>query len=219
MPALLAAQDVAEQWQRRLRDIGRDLLAEQYEAAETSVAELAAEMTATIVGGRGTDLLLAMAATYRALAVAGQGRGDEAVWYWQVAQQLYPRVEELDLNRFGAMGTFLSMHPPRKLPQQATSRSPRQGEFTPPVRIESPRPEFPDGRAFRGLNVDVVVQVVVGVDGRPSEPLILESRGEHTLVWATLEALRQWRFEPGRWNGEAESTLYKLTATYVVPEG
>ena len=93
----------------------------------------------------------------------------------------------------------------------------RPGVFEPPTRIESPLPEFPDGRAFRGLQVDVVVEVVVGIDGVPREPLILESKGEHTLVWATLEALQRWRFEPGRRDGVAEPSLFKLTTSYVVP--
>jgi TonB family protein len=217
----LEAQEAVAGWQAELRDIGRELLSEEFESAEHRALAVSQEMIDTIAGGVGADMLLGMATTYRALAVAGQGRGDEAIWHWQVAQQMYPQVREIDLARFGPMGAFLRMNPPRGPSDEPDATQPGapdpDGEFRPPTRIESPLPDFPNGRAFRGLRVDVVVQVVVGTDGVPSQPLILESEGEATLVWSTLEALRKWRFEPGRRNGEPEASLYKLTASYVVP--
>ena len=213
----VVAQDRADGWQAALKGIGEQLLMEDFESAERASVALAGELIDSIVGGSGADLLLAMTATYRAVAVAGQGRGDEAIWYWQVAQQLFPQVAEIDLTRFGPAAGFLRMHPPRR--PAAGRSSAAAGIFEPPVKLEAPLPDFPDGRAFRGLRIDVVVQVVVGIDGLPREPLILSSKGEHTLVWATLEALRKWRFEPARRDGKPESALYKLTASYVVPEG
>ncbi len=209
-------QDPAEVWRQRLLEIGSDLLAGEYSRAESLSAELGREMADTIVGGAGADLLLAMTTTYHALALAGLGRGEEAVWDWQVAQQLYPRVAEVDLTRFGSTGAFLSMHPPRT-PVRDSEASPRTGRFEPPVKVDAPLPEFPDGRAYRGLAVDVVVQLVIDVEGRPREPLILEAEGEPTLVWSTLEALKRWRFEPARRDGEPEAALYRLTASFVVP--
>lgn len=212
------APGTAAEWQARLRAIGERLLAEDWTWAERETTRLVGEMTEQIVGGAGTDLLLGVATTYRALALAGQDRGAEAVWHWQVAQQLFPRVADLDLARFGMQAEALAMHPPRQdAPRDRPSGPPRDGEFVPPRRIEAPPPEFPAGRAFQGLEVDVVVQVIVDVDGRPREPLIVDSRGELTLVWAALEALRQWRFEPATRYGVAEPSLYKLTVSFVVP--
>lgn len=214
-----AANDPTEAWRRELLRIGRQISAEEFEAAESAAIELAGEMADQIVGGAGAAMPLAMVTTYRALAVAGQGRRAEAIWHWQVAQQLFPQVSEIDLAAFGPVGGFLAVHPPRADPHRRPLD--RTGEveagFVPPRRLESPLPDFPDGRAFRGLTVDVVVQVVVGVDGLPRQPLILRTNGEPTLVWATLEALREWRFEPARRGGEPEPALYRLTASFVVP--
>lgn len=137
-PAGSEAQDRArgrlESWQRALQEIGRELLAQLWEKAERWSIALADEMADEIVGGVGADLLLEMAASYRAVALVGQGRIEEGIWHWQVAQ-----------------------------------------------------------------------------------PLILDSRGEVTLVWSALEALHAWSFEPGRRDGVAEPTLYKLTVSFVVP--
>jgi TonB family protein len=149
----------------------------------------------------------------------GQGRIEEGVWHWQVAQQLFPGVAEIDLARFGPDAASLAEHPPR-IPQEeaAGPRAGTAGIFVPPKRLESPLPRFPSGRALKGLKVDVVVQVVVGVDGRPREPVILDSRGEVTLVYSALDALSGWVFEPGQRDGVAEPALYKLTVTFVVPD-
>ena len=189
-----------------MQRIGRQLAVEEFEEAEAASRNLAWEFADEIVGGQGAEMLLAMTSTYRALAVAGQGRGEEAIWHWQVAQQLFPQVVQLDLGQFGLYG---------RLPEDAPAetellgrRSERQGSFVPPSRLESPPPEFPDGRALRGLQVDVTVQVIVGVDGRPREPVIVESNGEPSLVWSVLEALLNWRFEPGRRDGVPEASLY-----------
>jgi TonB family protein len=218
-PAFLSAQDRPQEeavaWSDELQRIGRQLAVEEYEAAEAASLELAWKFADQIVGGQGAEMLLAITSTYRALAVAGQGRGEEAIWHWQVAQQLFPQVEQLDLSQFGAMAGFLRMHPPRE--RRSGGEAERQGTFVPPARRDSPPPEFPDGRAFRGLQVDVTVQVVVGVDGRPREPVLVESSGEPSLVWSALEALLNWRFEPGRRDGEPEPSLYTLTVSFVVP--
>lgn len=214
-----AAEDTTERWREALREIGRQVAAEEFGAAEARALALGREMADGIVGGEGADLLLAMVTTYRALAVAGQGRGDEAIWYWQVAQQLFPRIAEIDLGQFGAVGRFLSMHPPRVPgPSGTAEQGTHPADFVPPQRLEAPLPEFPGGRAFRGLEVEVVVQVVIDAEGRPGEPLILAANGEPTLVWATLEALRRWRFRPAQRDGVAVPALYRLTARFVVPD-
>jgi len=208
----------AGEWQARLRAIGDRLLAEEWVEAESEATAVAHEMCEQIVGGAGADLLLGVATTYRALAQAGLDRGSEAIWNWQVAQQLFPGVVDLDLSRFGMRAAALKIHSPRERPTDGPpSGAARSGEFVPPQRLSSPLPIFPSGRLFEGLKVDVVVQVIVGVDGRPREPLIVDSLGELTLVWSALEALREWTFTPATRDGVAEAALYKLTVSFVVP--
>ncbi len=206
-------------WQAELRRIGGTLLEAEWIAAEEASIKLADEMADQIVGGIGANLLFGITTAYRAVALIGQGRIDEGVWQWQVAQQLFPDVAEIDLGRFGPDAALLAKHPPRTFEEQGRpQRSAPAGAFVPPSRLESPRPRFPSGRVLRGLKVDVVVQVVIGVDGLPREPLILESRGETTLVHSVLDALSRWVFEPGRRDGVAESALYRLTVSFVVPD-
>ena len=214
-----AAASPVEAWQDELRGLGAALIDGQFAVAERSSAALAEAMADQIVGGVGTDLLFGITTAYRAVALVGQGRIEEGVWHWQVAQQLFPGVAEIDLARFGPNAALLAEHPPR-VPrgESAAPRDGSSGTFVPPRRLESPLPRFPSGRALQGLKVDVVVQVVVGTDGHPREPVILDSRGEVTLVYSALDALSRWVFEPGRRDGVAEPALYKLTVTFVVPD-
>jgi protein TonB len=204
-------------WQQRLVAIG-DLLNEgRWYTAEQEAGGLSRAMAEQIVGGAGADLLLGVATTYRAVALAGQGREAEAIWQWQVAQQLFPGVAQVELARFGPEAAALAGYRPRR-PASGSGEQARPGQFEPPRRLDSPAPAFPPGRAFAGLKVDIVVQVIIGVDGRPRSPLILDSRGEVTLVWAALEALSTWTFEPATRDGVPEDALYKLTVSFVVPE-
>jgi TonB family protein len=222
-PVCTAAQEGTagpmEDWQNQLRAIGAAVIDGKFAAAEQASAALANVMADQIVGGVGTDLLFGITTAYRAAALVGQGRIEEGVWHWQVAQQLFPRVAEIDLAHFGSDAAILAEHPPRVPQQESTAPGVASvGTFVPPRRLESPLPRFPTGRALQGLKVDVVVQVIVGMDGRPREPVILDSRGEVTLVYSALDALSRWVFEPGRRDGVAEPALYKLTVTFVVPD-
>jgi len=221
--AVLSSQERAaglvDGWQRELRRIGAALMQGEFVAAEEGSVALGDEMADHIVGGVGADLLFGITTAYRAVALVGQGRIEEGVWHWQVAQQLFPGVAEIGLERFGPDAARLAQHPPRVAQGMDASRQRMAaGTFVPPRRLESPRPRFPSGRALRGLKVDVVVQVIIGVDGHPREPLILDSRGETALVYSALNALSRWVFEPGRRDGVPEPALYKLTVSFVVPD-
>jgi TonB family protein len=218
--ALLAQEtSPVDVWQGELRRIGGALMQGEYAAAERASVALADLMTDQIVGGVGADLLFGITTAYRAAAAVGQGRIKEGVWHWQVAQQLFPSVAEIDLQRFGPDVALLANHPPRVIQnEESAGQATTSGSFVPPRRLESPRPRFPSARALQGLKVDVVVQVIVGVDGRPRDPVILDSRGEITLLYSALDALSRWTFEPGSRDGVPEPTLYKLTVSFVVPD-
>ncbi len=71
--------------------------------------------------------------------------------------------------------------------------------------IEQPRPEFPKHELTRGREGSVVLNFTVGDDGSVVDPSIEESSGSDAFNQAALEAVRQWRYEPGA--EKAESVL------------
>lgn len=68
-----------------------------------------------------------------------------------------------------------------------------------PEPIEGPQPEYTAGMARRGLEGTVVIQVLVGKDGRVRDTRVFQS--VPGLDSAAVAAVRRWTFEPARSNG------------------
>ena len=208
---------ILEEWRRELAQIRADLMASRWEVASAGADRLWNRFDAEVVGGDGAAMLMGMVMTYRAVAEAGLGSEEAAIWHWQVAQQLFPDLQGFDMGRFGGVTSVLRDRPPR-LPDEGVPGSIDEHALQPPRKLHAPSPEFPTARRYRGALVDVVVQVIIDTAGVPRDPVILESKGEPTLVAAALEALRLWRFEPARRDGAPVPILYRLTVRFQVPE-
>ncbi len=70
---------------------------------------------------------------------------------------------------------------------------------SPRVRLQVP-PKYPEEARSRGEKGDVVVEFGVDEGGRVFDPRIVIS-SDPVFEAATLRAVSQWRFEPGRSNG------------------
>ena len=81
------------------------------------------------------------------------------------------------------------------------------------MKIKGRNPVFP--RAKRtGSEFHVIVEVLLGKDGVPRHPVIEKSDGEFTAVYAVLSEMREWRFKPGRLDGEFVEVIYILQTTF-----
>lgn len=63
-----------------------------------------------------------------------------------------------------------------------------------PVPIDQPQPRYPANARDAGLTGAVVVEILVGVDGRVTQAKVV--RGGPPFERATLEAVRRWRYAP-----------------------
>ncbi len=90
------------------------------------------------------------------------------------AQDLPPSIEPLQPAPLVA-----AVEPPRPLANQ-------------------PAPRYPASALRRGESGTVVVQVEVGVDGRPASLRIATPSGSRALDSAAVDAVARWRFEPAR---------------------
>lgn len=75
------------------------------------------------------------------------------------------------------------------------------GTVEPPVRIETVEPDYPAAARRAGVGGMVVLAVEVGADGRVGDVEVIRGR-PLGLTKAAIEAVRQWRFEPARRDGE-----------------
>jgi len=211
------AEAIARRFRATLREIDQLLVAGEARKAGKRAERLKQEMIDRFTTGPGVAVYLGHLTVFRALAAYQLGALDEAVWHWQVANQLTPEVGELTLGAYGEAGPFLKAHPPRT-PREPGEReagtAPAEvGTLEPPKVRKRPLPRFPPGRLGTGPTI-VVVEVVVGTDGRIREPVIVESGGEPTMAYVVLDALRQWELEPARLDGEPIEAFYNLTVNF-----
>lgn len=186
-----APADRVDAWRRRLDELDRTLLAAGWEAAaplaEALIDEIAAEG-----GGAGSDLV-AEAVTALALADAGRGRTDDAVWNWHLAQNLAHELRWADLSAYGAAGELLAAHPlrrPGELAAGAPAPAGDEPEFGSLRRTSGKDPVYPEPHGRTVPVVEIVLRA-----GGPESPVVL-SVDPPAAVLAALRALRGWRFAP-----------------------
>jgi TonB family protein len=89
------------------------------------------------------------------------------------------------------------------------------GDVSWPAIASSVSPRYTAAAARMGITGMVRLEVVVLEDGRPGEVLILRSLDpEHGLDLAAVEAMRQWRFTPGRHRGVPVQTRIEVAMEF-----
>ncbi len=144
-----------------------------------------------------------------ALAEAGQGKTEDALWHWGIAQNL---KIDFDPKPFGAPGELLASHPlrgPDEVPAGLSVRRSGDGgpPFSPPNLVAAKKIELPSLWAARPRGMRL--QVVVDAQGRAGSPVVLQSTSK-ALSYVLLEGLRDWRFEPARAEGTPVAAFYEL---------
>ena len=87
------------------------------------------------------------------------------------------------------------------------------GGVTAPRAIFSPDPEFSDQARKAKYQGTVVLWAVIGADGRTHEIRVQRSLGMG-LDEKAIEAIRQWRFEPGRKDGIAVAVQVNIEVSF-----
>jgi hypothetical protein len=131
--------------------------------------------------------------TFRALANFHLGRSAEATWDWQVALNFAPDVAEETIVEFPeAAERLIQIGLPRFRPPE---------DPDPAVQKPSPQRMVPHHQLIRedraGVPWNVCIQMIVGSDGVPHSPRVMEAVGlEADRVYSSLEAIRQSRYSP-----------------------
>jgi TonB family protein len=87
------------------------------------------------------------------------------------------------------------------------------GGISAPRVIYSPEPEFTEEARKAKYQGTVVLWVVIGTDGRPHDIRIQRTLGMG-LDEKAIDAIRKWRFEPGRKNGVAVSVQVNVEVNF-----
>ncbi|MDX1631704.1 MAG: hypothetical protein R3234_07575 [Thermoanaerobaculia bacterium] len=213
LPALVGAQESdvrADRWSDRLGDIHTQLAEENYTEARDVAVSLTEEMLDHLGAGDNAEYTMAVVTAFRALAETGLGNSEDGLWFWRTATILYPAFAERDLSVYGEPAEWLVSQEFR-------------GDFQAPVEITDVQPPSvvesmpaPRPGAIGDLeteNVEVAVEVIIGVDGDAREPRLVEAPEVPSVVFSALDTLRQWRFEPAT----LSATPVAVGQTVVVP--
>ena len=103
--------------------------------------------------------------------------------------------------------------PNRADPDRASPTPPVRDVITPPVRIRTVRPDYPDVARAAQIEGDVLIQAVVTTAGTVKDVVI--TRSVHPLLdEAARKAVLQYEYTPGRRNGIPEPTGIRITVSF-----
>lgn len=86
------------------------------------------------------------------------------------------------------------------------------GNIRTPMKVEDAQPVIPDVARAAGLKGVVILEIIIGVDGRVSEAKVLRSVAE--LNDAALETVKKWRYEPTLLNGVPVPVIMTVTVNF-----
>jgi protein TonB len=76
------------------------------------------------------------------------------------------------------------------------------------------KPTYPSDARRAGIQGTTLLGVFVGADGRVANVVVRQSAGHPDLDRAATEAVRRWRFEPARRDGEAVAMWVELPVEF-----
>jgi TonB family protein len=213
VPRCVSAEGPADHkaWEKRVKKIDAKLRKKDWAGAHGDARKALEDALADPAVGR---RFLAGAVGRLAVAEAGLGRREDALWHWQTALNLSRQpVPKEDLAAFGPPGEMLSSQPGRRRLDEAPAGLEVQPAGAPGVEpAKEVVGDLPaSSKVLQAISVPkwLRLQAVIDTEGRLRDPVVVTAVPE--MVWEVLEAARSWRFEPGRKNGVPVATFYELT--------
>src|SRR6185295_6951814 len=153
-------------------------------------------------------------------AAVKSGAGDDlaADWWWFTATAMDAKAALELLPELRASGLLTRLSSPRKLARNVAGKLAKPQVTLPtgeavdgePVKvIEAPRP--PRWMFRRVAHTEVAVELLIGADGIPRQPLLVSAHAAPLHVFLAFAFLRQWRFSPAMVAGKPTPSTYQLS--------
>lgn len=82
--------------------------------------------------------------------------------------------------------------------------------------LQNPKPDYPALSVRRGEQGQVVLNVLIGVDGKAQKAEIAKTSGFKRLDAAALATVQRWRYVPGKRGGVPEEMWFKVPLAFVL---
>lgn len=89
------------------------------------------------------------------------------------------------------------------------------GDVKAPILIDRVEPVYPASARHDGISGIVILEVIIGRDGRVKNAIVIKGLPEG-LSESAVDAVRQWKFKPGTLNGEPVEVIFNLTINFRV---
>ncbi|GMU65803.1 MAG: hypothetical protein AMXMBFR36_20770 [Acidobacteriota bacterium] len=209
----IPAPSRADELKRAIRQLDQG----RAEAALLTLSKLLERAGPSVAPGEKNLESLGVALLYRAVAEYQVGKPREARWSWQMAKQFFPDLEGMDLSSLGPANEFLKaqsvVEPEIQFGGPVHSSELPEG-LTAPEKIHAPAPRYSEGSRSHGFTGIVRVSAVVREDGTLDDPRVVEPWPAPSLVYSTLDSLRQWRFRPAERVGVPIPIRYLIWINY-----
>jgi len=159
----------------------------------------------------------AIALGHKALALAGLGRNDDAIWFWQMAVNIHPDLARADMSMFGAPAGFLKQYhlPPLRPEKSLVIGEPAgTGKIHAPVVINRTKPRYPEGARLFRIRGIVVVDCVIDKNGKMRDMRLKQVLPAATMSYAAMEAMHQWTFKPATLDDRPVDAYFTLTVNF-----
>ncbi len=215
--AIQAQDATVERWKTRIDQSAESLKKGDHAKSLQISNALIEEMINRLGPGQGSSEIFGLVLTHKAIALAGLDRDEEALWHWHTVLGLYPAYGSRDLSAYGNPGRFLMEN--RQVRSRSGGSAPVKGgpatvKATAPKVKHRVEPRYPPGARAFGTSGALQVEVIIETDGRVTGPRIVKALPAPTLSYVVLDAVRQWKFEPGMIDGVVKPVIFNLTVNY-----
>ncbi|HEY5971872.1 MAG TPA: energy transducer TonB [Pseudoxanthomonas sp.] len=99
--------------------------------------------------------------------------------------------------------------------------SPEPAPFIPStqvVAVNTPMPRYPTELGCAGIGGVVGLGLTIGVEGKPTEVLLINSSGHDALDKAAMEGVTSWKFEPATRRGKPVTQGIQVPVNFKPPQ-
>lgn len=215
-----------ERWIEDLETAHQELLEDKVEKAMRRTDKTRSQMLERLRSGLAAPLLFGQVGFLRALAAAKTGDVEAAKWDFQVALEFVEAYDSLDLGGYGEASAILEeARTERRERLQREAEPDTEDEsaiptekIVPPRKKFAPQPVYPPAHKVTCGQGRVVLLAIIDKKGRVTQPAVKQP-GDPILLFAAFDAVRHWKFEPARRQGEPVAVYYNLTLNFRVDAG